>query len=47
MSAVVTLTLVVNGRRRRVRVPPMKRLLDVLRQDLGLTGAKEGCGEGE
>jgi carbon-monoxide dehydrogenase small subunit len=47
VSTDVTLTLVVNGRRRRVRVPPMKRLLDVLRQDLGLTGAKEGCGEGE
>ena len=37
----------VNGRRRAVRVPPMKRLLDVLRQDCGLTGSKEGCGEGE
>jgi len=31
MSAVLTLDLKVNGRKRRVRVPPMKRLLDVLR----------------
>ena len=37
----------VNGRRRAAEVPPMKRLLDVLREDLGLTGTKEGCGEGE
>ncbi|HEV2106588.1 MAG TPA: (2Fe-2S)-binding protein, partial [Candidatus Eisenbacteria bacterium] len=41
------LALTVNGRRVRLRVPPMKRLLDVLREDLGLTGSKEGCGEGE
>jgi aerobic-type carbon monoxide dehydrogenase small subunit (CoxS/CutS family) len=47
MSAVLTLDLTVNGKRRRVRVPPMKRLLDVLREDCGLTGTKEGCGEGE
>jgi carbon-monoxide dehydrogenase small subunit len=47
MSAVLTLDLKVNGRKRRVRVPPMKRLLDVLREDCGLTGTKEGCGEGE
>jgi aerobic carbon-monoxide dehydrogenase small subunit len=39
--------LTVNGERRVVRVPPMKRLLDVLREDLRLTGTKEGCGEGE
>jgi carbon-monoxide dehydrogenase small subunit len=40
-------TLAVNGRRMRVNAPPMKRLLDVLREDCGLTGTKEGCGEGE
>jgi len=37
----------VNGAERSVSVPPMKRLLDVLREDLELTGVKEGCGEGE
>ena len=43
----ITLDLTVNGRRRRARVPAMKRLLDVLREDLSLPGTKEGCGEGE
>ena len=37
----------VNGESRVVHAPPMKRLLDVLREDLHLTGTKEGCGEGE
>ena len=37
----------VNGASHTVCVPPMKRLLDVLREDLRLTGTKEGCGEGE
>lgn len=37
----------VNGEFRRVSVYPMQRLLDVLRNELGLTGTKEGCGEGE
>ena len=39
--------LTVNGQPATVEAPPMKRLLDVLREDLGLTGTKEGCGEGE
>jgi aerobic carbon-monoxide dehydrogenase small subunit len=47
MSAARMLSFTVNGRKRRVRVPPMKRLLDVLREDCRLTGTKEGCGEGE
>jgi aerobic carbon-monoxide dehydrogenase small subunit len=37
----------VNSELRTVRGYPMERLLDVLRLQLGLTGAKEGCGEGE
>ncbi|SNT21840.1 carbon-monoxide dehydrogenase small subunit [Granulicella rosea] len=37
----------INGKPYTVDVPPMKRLLDVLREDLHLTGVKEGCGEGE
>ena len=41
------ISLTVNGEARTVRAYPMERLLDVLRQQLGLTGAKEGCGEGE
>jgi aerobic carbon-monoxide dehydrogenase small subunit len=39
--------LTVNGEPKKVRAYPMARLLDVLRLELGLTGAKEGCGEGE
>ena len=41
------ITFVVNGKAVTVRAFPMERLLDVLRLQLGLTGTKEGCGEGE
>jgi carbon-monoxide dehydrogenase small subunit len=37
----------VNGERRTLSAHPMARLLDVLREQLHLTGTKEGCGEGE
>src|SRR5918992_5180859 len=39
--------LTINGRATEIDAHPMARLLDVLREDLGLTGTKEGCGEGE
>lgn len=43
----VAVTLTVNGEARTVEAYPMARLLDVLREELRLTGTKEGCGEGE
>jgi len=39
--------LTLNGEAREAASPPMSRLLDVLREEFGLTGTKEGCGEGE
>jgi aerobic carbon-monoxide dehydrogenase small subunit len=39
--------LTLNGAPIDVDAHPMKRLLDVLREECGLTGTKEGCGEGE
>ncbi len=39
--------LTLNGKRANLTVHPLKRLLDVLREDCALTGTKEGCGEGE
>ncbi len=42
-----TISLLVNGTNCTIHAHPMKRLLDVLREDLHLTGTKEGCGEGE
>jgi carbon-monoxide dehydrogenase small subunit len=47
MSGESTIHLNVNGQSHSVVVSPLKRLLDVLREDLHLTGTKEGCGEGE
>ena len=41
------LELTINGAARALEIEPMRRLLDVLRDDLVLTGTKEGCGEGE
>jgi aerobic carbon-monoxide dehydrogenase small subunit len=46
-AALCEVSLTVNGAAHTVSVYPMERLLDVLRTELGLTGAKEGCGEGE
>jgi len=43
----MTIRLRVNGEPVELEVPGMRRLLDALREDLGLTGTKEGCGEGE
>ncbi len=43
----MTYRFVVNGDPVEVEVPGMRRLLDVLREELSLTGTKEGCGEGE
>jgi aerobic carbon-monoxide dehydrogenase small subunit len=39
--------LTLNGEPREAVSAPMSRLLDVLREEFGLTGTKEGCGEGE
>ena len=41
------INLTLNGEEITIVDEPTRRLLDVLRDDLGLTGAKEGCGEGE
>ena len=41
------ITLVINGKKRKVKARSEARLLDVLRENLKLTGTKEGCGEGE
>ena len=47
MSAKRAVSFVVNGIPRTVETYPITRLLDVLREELNLTGTKEGCGEGE
>ena len=43
----VTVEFVVNGDARKVTTDPERPLLDVIREDLKLTGAKYGCGEGQ
>ena len=43
----ITINCSVNGKPQTLRAFPMERLLDVLREQLRLTGTKEGCGEGE
>lgn len=40
-------TITINGRKREFDLPPSTLLLNLLRDDLGLTGAKYGCGIGE
>ncbi len=47
MTDKVSVNFTINGEPRTVRAWPMARLLDVLREELQLTGTKEGCGEGE
>jgi aerobic-type carbon monoxide dehydrogenase small subunit (CoxS/CutS family) len=42
-----SIRLTVNGKRHDVKTEPNRPLLEVLREDLGLTGAKYGCGEGQ
>ena len=46
MSTKTAIELKVNGESHKLDVFPMARLLDVLREELRLTGTKEGCGEG-
>jgi len=46
-EARVAVSLLLNGRQRTFAAPPGRRLLDLLREDAGLTGTKEGCGAGE
>ena len=43
----MTYRFTLNGEPVELKAPGMRRLLDALREDLGLTGTKEGCGEGE
>ncbi len=43
----IKIEFVLNGKKTAIMDDPTKRLLDILRDDYGLTGAKESCGEGE
>lgn len=41
------ITFVLNGQEMQIDAPPDRKVVDLLREDLGLTGTKEGCGAGE
>lgn len=41
------INFILNGKEMQVDAPPHRRVVDLLREDLGLTGTKEGCGSGE
>jgi carbon-monoxide dehydrogenase small subunit len=43
----ITLKFTINGRSEEIAIPPNRTLLEMIREDLQLTGAKEGCGHGE
>lgn len=47
MTSKIAIEFQVNGESHKLEVFPIARLLDVLREELRLTGTKEGCGEGE
>ena len=47
ITAKITVSCTINGENRTLHIYPLERLLDVLREQLRLTGTKEGCGEGE
>ena len=43
----MTITFTLNGRETSIEAPPDRRVVDLLREDLGLTGTKESCGQGD
>ena len=43
----IIISFILNGKKITIETKPNRRLLDLLREDLGLTGTKEGCGIGE
>jgi len=47
MTDKIKIACAINNEPRSLEAYPMERLLDVLRDQVGLTGTKEGCGEGE
>ena len=46
-GSLMNIRFTINGREATVEAPPDRRVVDLLRQDLDLTGTKEGCGSGE